>query len=303
MICYQELGHPLTASVAQLQSSREEERPIYRRRVWRAAIGLMLPGLFFVLILLVGLFPSWFAPYDAYKMNVPKAMQGPSAEHWFGTDNFGRDVLSRVIYGTRTSMGVALASVGIAMVVGAPLGIIAGYFGRALDQLLGRLMDILLSFPSLLLAIVITGVLGPSVRNAILAIAIVYTPFFFRVARGPSLAEKEQDYIMAAHAVGVQDTRILILHLLPNVVAPIIVQAPIMLSFAILVEASLSYLGLGVQPPHPSWGSIVNEGRPYLQIAPSISVFPGLTIMVAVLVFNFMGDGLRDLLDPRQRSQ
>jgi peptide/nickel transport system permease protein len=214
--------------------------------------------------LVVSLFPSWFAPHDAYKMNVPQAMQGPSREHWFGTDNFGRDVLSRVIYGTQASMGVALASVGIATLIGASTGIIAGYFGRASDQVLGRLMDIFLAFPSLLLAIVITGVLGPNVRNAILAIAIVYTPFFFRVARGPTLSEKEQDYILAAHAVGVKDGRILGRHLLPNVTAPIVVQIPIMLSFAILVEASLSYLGLGIQPPHPSWGSIVNEGRPYV---------------------------------------
>lgn len=236
-------------------------------------------------------------------MNVPQAMQGPSGEHWFGTDNFGRDVLSRVIYGTRASMGVALASVGIATLIGASTGIVAGYFGRASDQVLGRLMDIFLSFPSLLLAIVITGVLGPNVRNAILAIAIVYTPFFFRVARGPTLSEKQQDYVLAAQAVGVQDGRILVRHMLPNVTPPIMVQIPIMLSFAILVEASLSYLGLGIQPPHPSWGSIVNEGRPYLQIAPHISVFPGLTIMVAVLIFNFLGDSLRDFLDPRQRSQ
>ena len=293
----------MTGSVAQLQSAAADKpSPASRRRYWRAATGLWLPGLFFAIALIISLFPSWVAPYDPYKMDVPAAMQGPSAAHWFGTDNFGRDVLSRIIYGTRASMGIALASVGIALLVGAPLGIVAGYFGRALDQLFGRIMDVLLSFPSLLLAIVISGILGPSVRNAILAIAIVYTPFFFRVARGPTLSEKEQDYITAAHAVGVKNSRILMRHLLPNVAASIIVQAPIMLSFAILVEASLSYLGLGVQPPHPSWGSIVNEGRPYLQIAPAISVFPGLTIMIAVLAFNFMGDGLRDFLDPRHRS-
>jgi peptide/nickel transport system permease protein len=293
----------LTGSVAQLQSAAADKPSLAsRRRYWRAATGLLLPGLFFAIALIISLFPSWVAPYDPYKMDVPAAMQGPSAAHWFGTDNFGRDVLSRIIYGTRASMGIALASVGIALLAGAPLGIVAGYFGRVLDQLFGRIMDVLLSFPSLLLAIVISGILGPNVRNAILAIAIVYTPFFFRVARGPTLSEKEQDYITAAHAVGVKNSRILMRHLLPNVAASIIVQAPIMLSFAILVEASLSYLGLGVQPPHPSWGSIVNEGRPYLQIAPAISVFPGLTIMIAVLAFNFMGDGLRDFLDPRHRS-
>ncbi|MBV7336707.1 ABC transporter permease [Chloroflexi bacterium TSY] len=251
------------------------------------------------MFLVIGLTPTTFAPYDAYKMDVPSAMQGPSSAHWFGTDNFGRDVLSRILHGTRASLGVALAAVAIAIVIGVPLGMLAGYFGRGTDQFLGRAMDILLSFPSLLLAVVIAGILGPSVRNAILAIAVIYTPFFFRVARGPTLSEKEQDYVMAAHAVGVKHLPIMVRHLLPNVIAPIVVQAPIMLSFAILTEASLSYLGLGIQPPDPSWGSIINEGRPYLQIAPAISIFPGLTIMLAVLTFNFMGDNLRDLLDPK----
>jgi peptide/nickel transport system permease protein len=292
----------MTASATRLEVSANQKRVLRGLRLWQSEKELIFPSIFLAIIFLISLFPGWFAPYDAYKMNVPEAMRGPSAEHWFGTDNFGRDVLSRVIYGTRTSMGVALASVGIAMAVGAPLGIIASYFGRAVDQLLGRVMDIFLSFPSLLLAIVIAGILGPNVQNAILAIAVVYAPFFFRVARGPSLSEKEQDYVLAARATGARDSRILVRHLLPNVIPPIIAQAPIMLSFAILVEASLSYLGLGVQPPNPSWGSIVNEGRPYLQIAPSISVFPGLMIMAVVLTFNFLGDGLRDLLDPRQRT-
>ena len=270
-----------------------------KRRGWRAIRGLLIPGGIFVTFLLISLSPAFFAPYDAFKMDVPAAMQGPSTAHWFGTDNFGRDVLSRVLHGTRASLGVALAAVAIAIGIGVPLGLIAGYFGRGVDQFLGRAMDILLSFPSLLLAVVIAGILGPSVRNAILAIAVIYTPFFFRVTRGPTLAEKEQEYILAAHAIGVKNLPIMVRHLLPNIMAPIIVQAPIMLSFAILTEASLSYLGLGIQPPNPSWGSIINEGRPYLQIAPSISVFPGLTIMLAVLTFNFMGDTLRDLLDPK----
>lgn len=270
---------------------------------WRRIRSLIAPSLCLLFLGLVALVPDWFAVYGPFKMDVPMAMQGPSSQHWFGTDNFGRDVLSRIIFGARASLGISVASVAIAVLIGVPLGIAAGFWGRGLDQLLGRLMDIVLSFPSLLLAVVIAGILGPSIRNAILAIAVIYTPFFFRVARGPALAEKEKEYILSARSCGLRDRRILIRHLLPNVLAPIIVQTPIMLSFAILTEASLSYLGLGIQPPDPSWGSLVNEGRPFLQIAPATSVFPGLTIMITVIAFNFLGDGLRDLLDPRRRTR
>lgn len=261
-------------------------------------IGLLL-GLLFVVMAAV---PAIFTPYDPYGMDMGASMSEPTGDHWQGTDSFGRDIWSRVVYGARTTLGIAVASVGLAVVIGATLGIVAGYAAGRTDQALGRLMDVFFGFPPLLLAIVVAGVLGPSVRNAILAIAVVNVPVFFRVARGPSLAEREKEYIQAAVAIGVPSLRVLLRHLLPNIVAPVVVQVAVTLSYAILIEASLSYLGLGVQPPNPSWGSILNEGRPYLEFAPWISVFPGLTIMLAVLGFNLLGDGLRDLWDPRNAT-
>ncbi|MCL4370107.1 MAG: ABC transporter permease [Chloroflexi bacterium] len=292
----------MAAPTVQLAGPVAETRPSARRRALRAAFRnrLIFVGLALALIfILVAIAPGLLTSGDPYKMNMARAMKGPTAENWLGTDNFGRDVWTRTLYGTRSSLGIAFASVSIAALLGTILGMVAGYFGKAVDQLSGRLMDIFFSFPSLLLAITVAGILGPSVRNVILAITIVYTPFFFRVARGPVLVEKEREYVQAARALGASDARILLRHLLPNILAPVVVQASVTLCYAILIEASLSYLGLGIQPPHPSWGSILNEGRPYLQIAPWISVFPGIAIMLAVLAFNLLGDGLRDLWDPR----
>lgn len=292
----------MAAPTVQLAGPVAETRPSARRRALRAAFRnrLIFVGLALALIfILVAIAPGLLTSGDPYKMNMARAMKGPTPENWLGTDNFGRDVWTRTLYGTRSSLGIAFASVSIAALLGTILGMVAGYFGKAVDQLSGRLMDIFFSFPSLLLAITVAGILGPSVRNVILAITIVYTPFFFRVARGPVLVEKEREYVQAARALGASDARILLRHLLPNILAPVVVQASVTLCYAILIEASLSYLGLGIQPPHPSWGSILNEGRPYLQIAPWISVFPGIAIMLAVLAFNLLGDGLRDLWDPR----
>lgn len=283
---------PADAATGQSARRRAVEGALRNRLVF---LGLSL-GLFFVLMALL---PNLLTPADPYKMNVSQAMTGPRPENWLGTDNFGRDVWTRIVYGSRASLGIAFASVSVACVLGTVLGLLAGYFGRTVDQVLGRLMDVFFSFPSLLLAIVVAGILGPSMQNVILAITIVYTPFFFRVARGPTLVEKEREYILAARTLGAGAPRILLRHVLPNILAPVVVQASVTLCYAILTEASLSYLGLGIQPPHPSWGSILNEGRPYLQIAPWISVFPGAAIMLAVLAFNLLGDGLRDLWDPR----
>ena len=258
--------------------------------------GGALVGLLVVLALAAGV----VAPYDPTEMKVADALKAPSAVHLFGTDRFGRDVLSRTIYGSRIALGVALASIGLAFGVGATLGLVSGFWGGWSDLVIGRVMDVLFSFPTLILAIAVAAMLGPGLDNAVLAIAVVYVPLFCRVARGPVLAERERDHVAAARSLGARRARILVRHILPNVLAPLIVQASVGLAFAILTEASLSYVGLGTQPPEPSWGTMLNEGRTYLETAPWMSVFPGLAIMLAVLAFNLVGDGLRDILDPQR---
>jgi peptide/nickel transport system permease protein len=252
-----------------------------------------------VLLTAVAVLAGVISPSDPIAVDVMAALQAPSVKHLFGTDRFGRDLLTRVIYGARVSLGIAFASVAAAMVAGSVLGLFAAYVGRSWDTVLSRVMDVLFSFPLLLLAIAIVGVLGPGIPNAIIAITIVYTPFFFRVARGPMLGEREKEYVQAAKAVGAGNARILWRHLLPNLLSPIIVQASVTIAYAILTEASLSYLGLGTPLLTPSWGTTLNEGRTYLQLAPWVSIFPGIAIMLAVLAFNLLGDGLRDALDPR----
>jgi len=252
-----------------------------------------------VVLTAVAVLAGVISPSDPMAVDVMAALQAPSVKHLFGTDRFGRDLLTRVIYGARVSLGIAFASVAVAMVVGSVLGLFAAYVGHSWDTVLGRVMDVLFSFPLLLLAIAIVGMLGPGIPNAIIAITIVYTPFFFRVARGPMLGEREKEYVQAAKAVGAGNARILWRHLLPNLLSPIVVQASVTIAYAILTEASLSYLGLGTPLLTPSWGTTLNEGRTYLQLAPWISIFPGIAIMLAVLAFNLLGDGLRDALDPR----
>jgi peptide/nickel transport system permease protein len=243
------------------------------------------------------------SPYDPTEMQVIDALKGPSGGHLFGTDRFGRDVFSRTIHGTRIALGVALSSIGIAVLIGSALGLVGGFVGGWPDLIIGRIMDILFSFPTLVLAIAIAAMMGPGLNNAVLAIAVVYAPLFCRVARGPVIAERAKEHVAAAIALGGGSARIIFRHVLPNVLAPLIVQASVSLAFAILIEASLSYVGLGTQPPDPSWGTMLNEGRTYLETAPWMSIFPGFAIMVAVLGFNLLGDGLRDVLDPQLRGR
>ncbi len=249
------------------------------------------------IIVLIALVPQAFATHSPRATNALAALQGPSFDHWFGTDTLGRDVYSRVIYGSRTSIMIAGSSVGLALIIGATLGLISGFIGGFLDQLLGRIMDIVFSLPPLLLAIAIAGILGPSVRNAIMAIGIVYTPHFFRVARSGAIVMSARPFVLASRLIGVGNRRILIRHILPNVSALLTVQTTVSLAYAILLEASLSFLGLGVQPPNPSWGSILNEGRPFLQLSPWVSIFPGLMILLSVLAVNLVTDRLRDRWD------
>ena len=272
-------------------------RPLLRNRLVLFGTGLIL------LVVLLAIFADVVAPYDPTEMKMVDALRRPSAPHPFGTDRFGRDVLSRTIYGSRIALGVALSSIALAFLVGAALGLVGGYAGGWPDLVIGRVMDVLFSFPTLILAIGIAAMLGPGLNNAALAIAVVYVPLFSRVARGPVIAEREKDHVVAAQGLGAGWPRVVFRHILPNVLAPLIVQASVSLAFAILIEASLSYLGLGTQPPDPSWGTMLNEGRTYLETAPWMSIFPGLAIMVTVFGFNLLGDGLRDTLDPQLRGR
>lgn len=277
---------------------------------WRVALRsalrnrlVVFGALLVLLMVLLAFFADVVAPYDPTEMKVVNALKRPSPAHPFGTDRFGRDVLSRTIHGSRIALGVALSSIAIAFVVGTGLGVAGGYFGGWPDLVIGRVMDVLFSFPTLILAIGVAAMLGPGLNNAVLAIAVVYVPLFSRVARGPVIAEREKDHVVAARGLGAGGFRVAVRHILPNVLAPLIVQASVSLAVAILTEASLSYLGLGTQPPEPSWGTMLNEGRTYLETAPWMSVFPGLAIMLAVLAFNLLGDGLRDVLDPQLRGR
>jgi peptide/nickel transport system permease protein len=228
-------------------------------------------------------------------------LAGPSAEFPLGTDAFGRDLLSRILFGARLSIQVAVLSVAVATIVGGTLGLVSGYLGGVVDLVIGRVMDVFFAFPAILLALGIVAALGPDPRNVVLAIAVVYTPIFARVVRGPVLAIKAREFVEAARAVGATQTRIVLRHVVPNLLSTVIVQVSLALSWAVLTEGALSVLGLSAQPPAPSWGVMLNEGRQYLEFATHLAIFPGLAIMVAVLGFNLLGDGLRDALDPQRR--
>jgi peptide/nickel transport system permease protein len=267
----------------------------------RAALrGPLVVGAWVLLaaLLAAGLLADVVAPYSPTAIDARAVFHGPTLQHPFGTDRFGRDVLSRIVYGIRISLGIAAASIAAALVSGSALGLLAGA-GRAADQVLGRVMDVLFAFPPILLAIGIAAVLGAGPGTAVVAIAVVYAPLFFRVVRGSVLAESAQSYVEAAEALGWGRLAILVRHILPNVVSPIVIQTAVCLSYGILIESALSYLGVGVQPPTPSWGAILNEGTEFLALAPWVSLFPGAFIMMAVLAFNIVGDGLRDAFDPR----
>jgi len=270
---------------------------LMRRSAAKNPLGV-IGALLILALILVALLAGVLAPFDPVSQ-LARRLTAPANPYLLGTDEFGRDVFSRIIYGSRISLYVGVVSVGIALGIGGTLGLIAGYFGGWIDNLIMRLMDVMFAIPSLVLAIAITGILGPSLQNAMIAIGIVYTPTFARVARGPVLSVVQHEYVHAARTIGAQDWRIIVRHVLPNVTAPIIVQTTLSLSTAILAEAVLSFLGLGTQPPEPSWGTMLGTGRKFMETAPWVAVFPGVAIMLAVLGFNLLGDGLRDALDPR----
>jgi peptide/nickel transport system permease protein len=279
------------AAPSRARWSRSLRRATHNTLVLLGVLGALL-------VVVMALFASTLAPYPPDEQNFDRIEAQPGPGAWFGTDRFGRDVLSRVIHGARISLYVALTSIVASMAVGGALGLLAGYLGGAVDNGINRVLDVFFSIPGLLLAVGIAALRGPGVNSAVLAIAIVYTPIFARVMRGPVLAERAKDYVEAVRALGASRPAVALKHILPNVMSPFVVQGTVALSQAILIEASLSYLGLSAQPPTPSWGNMLNEGRTYLETAPWISVFPGLAIMLTVLAFNLIGDGLRDVLDP-----
>jgi peptide/nickel transport system permease protein len=257
-------------------------------------------SLILVLLVTVGVAGRWIAPSGINEVDVDHMLRPPGWAHPFGTDELGRDVLSRVLIAARVSLQVGAVSVGIALVVGVAFGLVAGYYRGWADNILMRMMDVLFAFPVLLLAVAIVAVLGPGLLTAMVAIGVVYTPIFARVTRASVLQVREEVFVRAAVSVGASDLRIVRRHILPNITAPLIVQTSLSLAFAILSEAALSFLGLGVQPPAPSWGRMLYEGRGFVTEAWWLGVFPGAAIFLTVLAFNLVGDALRDVLDPRQ---
>ena len=273
-------------------------RPHPLRRLLRrpsAAIGLAI----IVVFVCIAIFAAWISPYDPVATDFAAVRKAPSAAHWIGTDEIGRDVLSRVVFGARASLLAGVVSVLISLAIGVPTGLIAGYAGGLTDMLISRMTDALLACPFLILAIALAAFLGPSLENAMIAIGISATPAFIRLARGTTLAVKAEEYILAARAIGNPAWRIALRHVLPNIVPPLLVQATLAIAAAVIAEASLSFLGLGQQPPEPSWGSMLNTAKNYIDNAPWMALWPGLSIFLLVLSFNLVGDGLRDALDPR----
>jgi peptide/nickel transport system permease protein len=283
------------ATVREATPARRALRRLLRRR--GAMLGLVIV-LFFVLL---ALFAPSIAPYDPIATSWSAVRKAPSAHYLFGTDEIGRDVLSRVVWGARASLLAGLVSVCISMALGVPVGLLAAYVGGWTDSLISRFTDAMLAVPFLILAIALAAFLGPSLSNAMIAIGVSATPIFIRLTRAQVLAVKVEDYVEAARAVGNSHWRIALRHILPNVLPPLIVQATLAIAAAIIAEASLSFLGLGQQPPAPSWGSMLNTAKNYVDNAPWMAIWPGLSIFLLVLSFNLLGDGLRDALDPRHK--
>jgi peptide/nickel transport system permease protein len=264
---------------------------------------MALLGLFIIVFfIVVALCAPLLTKYDYKEQSLMDRLQPPSGQHWFGTDDLGRDLFTRIVYGSRISLWVGLFSVSGSVIIGTALGILAGYYGRWVDMLISRLFDILLAFPGILLAIAVVAALGPSLQNALYAIAIVNVPTFGRLVRARVLSLKEEEFITAARALGMKDRRILLSYILPNSLAPIIVQGTLGIATAIIEAAALGFLGLGAQPPEPEWGKILSDSRQFIDTAPWTVIFPGVSIVLTVLGFNLMGDGLRDVLDPRMKQ-
>ncbi|CRK81863.1 ABC transporter permease [Neobacillus massiliamazoniensis] len=276
---------------------------------WRESLSVLMEnkaamagGLIIVFYVLIATFAPLIAPYDPYKVDLANKLLTPSMEHWMGTDDKGRDILSRIIYGSRLSMGVGFAAVLFGAFFGIILGLIAGYYGKWTDTIIMRTMDVLLAFPGILLALAIVSALGPSLINVTIAVGIFSVPLFARIVRGSTLEVKRLEYIDAIRSLGANDITIIFKHIFPNILSPIIVQGTLRLATAILSAAGLSFLGLGAQPPSPEWGTMLSNGRDFIFSAPFMALFPGLAMSILVLGFNIFGDGLRDVFDPRMRK-
>ena len=297
-----------TAQATQQQPLSELLAPRPRslwRDAWQTLLGnrfALAGGALVLLLILIAAAAPLVAPYDPVTQDYDHLLEGPSLSHPMGTDNFGRDILSRIIYGGRISLTVGFVGTGMGVLIGVIIGILSGFYGGLIDGFFMRLLDIQLAFPGLLLAITIVAVLGVGTINVIIAIGIFSIPVFARVLRGSIMALKEADFVLAAHAVGVGDRRLMFVHLLPNAVAPVIVIATLRLGTAILTAASLSFLGLGIRPPSPEWGAMLSDGRQFIQNAPWVAIFPGVAILLIVLALNLFGDGLRDAIDPKMRQ-
>jgi peptide/nickel transport system permease protein len=282
-----------------------EQRPssLWRdglRRLRRNRGALVGAGILLCLVA-VALFAPQLAPYSPIKQELVIGLQAPSQAHLLGTDEFGRDLLSRIIFGSRVAIQIGFLAAVVALAIGVPLGLAAGFYGGVVDQIIMRTVDVMLGFPYLLLSMVIVAVLGPSLTNAMLAVGIVNVPQYARLVRGSVLAVREREYVLACQALGVSDQRTILRHILPNVLAPIIVQATLGVGQAIINAAGLSFLGMGAQPPAAEWGAMLASGREYILRAPWVGTFPGLSIFITVLGFNLLGDGLRDALDPKMK--
>jgi peptide/nickel transport system permease protein len=272
---------------------------------WRLLLGnpvTVVSAVLLVVVAVIAIIAEWIAPYGINDVDVPSALQGPSGSHWFGTDELGRDVLSRVLVAVQASMQVSVISVAFAVIVGVTVGVIAGYRGGWVDTVFMRIVDVMFAFPVLLLALAIVAILGPGVTTTMLAIGVVFTPIFARVARASTLSVRVEPYVAVSRTMGTGHAYVLARHILPNIAGPLIVQTSLSLAFAILSEAALSFLGLGIQPPEPSLGRMIFDSQGFVTLAWWTAVFPGAAIFVIVLAFNLFGDGLRDVLDPKQRT-
>jgi ABC-type dipeptide/oligopeptide/nickel transport system permease subunit len=297
------VSQPTVDALSVVSGFARESRSLWsdaRARLLRNPVA-MAGGAVAILLILVAIAAPYVAPYDPIHQDLANSLAGPSMTHLAGTDVHGRDIFSRIIYGTRISLRIGLLGMLLGCVVGVILGLVAGYYGGWADTIIMRLMDVQLAFPGLLVAICIIAIIGPGLENVIVAVGIFSVPLFARVTRGQILSLKGQEFIVAARMMGAQDGRIMLNHLLPNAMAPLLVLCTLRIATAILTAASLSFLGLGAQPPTPEWGAMLSDGRAYLSIAPHVATTPGLAILITVLGFNLLGDGLRDALDPRLR--